>query len=395
MIRPKLVVGAVALAIFLDTLIYGIVIPILPGYSESLGASSFVLGVIFAAYSASLLVGTIPLGILSDRYGRKRVMFFGLVALSLSTLGFALAKSIVWLIITRLLQGFAAGATWTACPALIADLYPPEQRGSKMGLMSAASGFGFLVGPAAGGLLYEAGGYHLPFLICIILAILAVIFVAVVIPGDSNPVKMPKSSRPLLKVLRIRGVWQGSTMVLIGSVGFGFIDPLLPGYFADKFAASPGVIGLLFGVISLFHVSSAPVIGKLSDHMGRVRLIKIGLVTTALVVPLITLAANAVTSAITMGLMGITFGLMLTPTMPLLADSVMPRRGSSDDSSYGVAFGIYNGAFSLGYLIGPLIGGAWVEFYDLPSLFVAYSIVLLLTGLVTFRHKPYEHKHAT
>lgn len=379
--RRNLVLAAVAAATFLDTLIYGIIIPILPTYAKELGASPFMLGVIFAAYSASLLAGTIPLGILSDRYGRKKIMFLGLLTLSFSTFGFALADSLLLIILIRFLQGISAAATWTAGPALVADLFPPEQRGAKMGLVSAATGFGFLVGPAAGGVLYELGGYELPFLLCTVLSVIIGFLVLMVIPGHQASPGAAKSSRPLLEVLRIQGVWTGSTVILIGSIGFGFIDPLLPGYFEDKFQITPGIIGLLFAVISLFHISSAPVIGKLSDRIGRVKLIKLGLVSTALAVPLIALAGNLVLTAAVMGLLGVTFSLMLTPAAPLLADSVVPEQAQSQEASYGAAFGIYNTAFSLGYLIGPLFGGGWLEFFSLPSLLVGYGLFILLVGL--------------
>lgn len=378
MTKQNLILGAVASATFLDTLIFGIIIPILPGYSESLGASPFILGVIFASYSAALLAGTIPLGIISDRYGRKKVMFFGLVTLSISTMGFALANSILLIILTRVLQGFSAAATWTSGPALIAEIVPPEQRGVKMGFLSAANGLGFLIGPAAGGLLFEVGGYQLPFILATCLCIIISIVVLTVIPKDK--VKKVESTKKasLLQVLGIRGVLLGSAIILIGSIGFGMIDPLLPGYFTQKFDISPGVIGILFAIISVFHIVSAPVIGKLSDRYGRLVLIKVGTLATAMVIPLISLADSLVTTGVVMGLMGITFGLMLTPTMPLLADSVMNASNDSYDASYGAAFGIYNTAFSLGYLVGPLLGGGWLEFYALPGLLLLYSLLLFI-----------------
>ncbi|MEG6512765.1 MFS transporter [Desulforamulus ruminis] len=377
------ILAAVAVATFLDTLIFGIIIPILPVYSENLGATPFTLGVIFAAYSASLLAGTIPLGLLSDRYGRKKIMLLGLLTLSLSTLGFTLANSLWLLILIRLIQGFSAGATWTAGPALVADLYPPDQRGAKMGIISAATGFGFLIGPAAGGLLYELGGYRLPFLIGTILSLIVGLFVLKVLPADKTNGKSRKRDHSLLEVLQFKGVPVSLTVILLGSTGFGFIDPILPGYFMDKFGISPGIVGILFGLISLSHVSSAPVIGKLSDSWGRLKLIQWGLVGTAAVIPLVSLSNSLITTAMVMGLLGITFGLILTPTMPLLADSVMLQSKDSGEASYGAAFGLYNTAFSLGYLLGPLFGGGWMEFLPLWGLFALYSLLLLTLFLFT------------
>ncbi|CCO09319.1 MFS transporter [Desulforamulus hydrothermalis] len=379
--RKNLVLAAVAAAVCLDTLIYGIIIPILPAYSASLGASPWQIGVIFAAYSAALLAGTIPLGILSDRYGRKKIMFCGLLSLSLSTIGFALANSIMLLVVTRLMQGLAAAATWTAGPALVADLFSPEERGAKMGVLSAANGFGFLVGPAAGGVLYQWGGYSLPFVLCTVLAVLIGLLVLMVIPGHPSAVGRVANGQSLRQVLGNRGVLTGSAVILLGSIGFGFIDPLLPGYFTQKFNITPSTIGFLFAVISLCHIAAAPLVGRLSDRVGRLKLIRLGLIATALAVPLLAPAGNLLLTAAVMGLLGITFSLLLTPSMPLMADAVMPTEDNSHDAGYGAAFGIYNTAFSLGYLIGPLAGGGWLEFFSLPSLLVAYSVFLLLVGL--------------
>lgn len=158
-------------------------------------------------------------------------------------------------------------------------------------------------------------------------------------------------------------------------MGFGFLDPLLPGYFHDKFGASSTVIGLLFGAISVTSIVAQPLFGMLSDKYGRVPIIQFGIVITALVTPLLTAVPTIVSTALVMGGLGLAFGLMFAPSGPLLADAVMKGH---QYASYGAAFGIYNTAYSLGYLIGPLFGGAWVDIWNLESLLICYSLGLLL-----------------
>ncbi|WP_031513606.1 MFS transporter [Desulfofalx alkaliphila] len=363
----------VALTIFMDTFIYGIIVPVLPIYVEEMGASSFELGIIFSIYSAMLLLVAIPLGILSDKYGRKGIMVVGMIALSFSTVAFAYSTTYLALLLTRLLQGAAAAATWTIGPALIADLYPPEKRGEKLGLTMAGMNFGFFIGPVAGGFLYDWGGYALPFLVSALMSLVILMLVVVVIKEPEQR-ETERTGLTLQEVFSNRAILTGAGLIFVASIGFGFIDPLLPGYFNEKFGATPGTIGLLFGAISATSIVAQPSFGWLSDRIGRIPPIIAGLMATAIAMPLITAAPSILHTMPVMAAVGITYGMIFAPSGPLLADAVMKGK---QNASYGMAFGIYNTAFSLGYLIGPLLGGLWVDIWDLRSLLLAYSVLLV------------------
>ncbi len=364
----------VALTVFIDSFIYGIIVPVLPVYIRNLGASALELGIIFAVYSLALLIASIPIGLLADRFGRKKIMALGMVVLTLSTVGFAYANTFLSLTALRFLQGAAAAATWTAGPAFVADLYPPEVRGEKMGLAMAGMNFGFMVGPAVGGFIYDWGGYSMPFLLASILAAIVSVLVMAVLKEPAVKETM-RSQLTWQDVAHSRVILTTFILVLLASMGFGFLDPLLPGYFHDKFGASSTVIGLLFGAISVTSIVAQPLFGMLSDKYGRVPIIQFGIVITALVTPLLTAVPTIVSTALVMGGLGLAFGLMFAPSGPLLADAVMKGH---QYASYGAAFGIYNTAYSLGYLIGPLFGGAWVDIWNLESLLICYSLGLLL-----------------
>ncbi|MEG3071519.1 MAG: MFS transporter [Candidatus Syntrophopropionicum ammoniitolerans] len=171
----------VALTIFVDAFIFGIIVPVLPIYSEGLGFSSFQLGVIFSVYSVALLLLSIPIGIISDRYGKKRVMVAGMSGLAIATICFAFSTTFITLLTTRLLQGVAAAVTWVVGPALVADMYPPRERGGKMGLAMAGNNFGFLIGPAVGGFLYDWGGYRPPFFTAAVIVVLVLAAIVIII----------------------------------------------------------------------------------------------------------------------------------------------------------------------------------------------------------------------
>ena len=168
----SIVLACITTATFTDLVAYSVAVPVLPDYASRFNASPTTIGVLFASFGLTLLVLSIPMGILSDRLGRKGPMIAGLALLAVATLAFAYAESMAMLFVARLLQGAADGMTWIVGFALIADLYGPEERGRAMGLAMAGSSLGIIIGPVLGGWLYEIGGIRLPFLFVAALAVL-------------------------------------------------------------------------------------------------------------------------------------------------------------------------------------------------------------------------------
>jgi multidrug resistance protein len=162
--NQKLALLVVFIAIFTDMLIYCMIVPILPDYASELGASQQLIGLLFACYAITFLLVTPVVGVLSDRVGRKLPMVCGLIGLFGSTLLFAFSSDLTMLFIARALQGVSAGATWTAGLALLSDMFPSKTRQQAIGIGISGSFAGTLLGPLFGGLLYEYGGYTLPFL---------------------------------------------------------------------------------------------------------------------------------------------------------------------------------------------------------------------------------------
>jgi DHA1 family tetracycline resistance protein-like MFS transporter len=144
--RPLLVIF---LTIFVNLVGFGIIIPLLPFYAETFGASPFVVGLLFASFSISQLVASPVLGELSDRYGRRPVLIFSLIGTVLSFVMLAVAQSLVMLFAARVVDGLSGGNITTA-RAYIADVTAEEDRARAFGILGAAFGLGFIVGPALG-----------------------------------------------------------------------------------------------------------------------------------------------------------------------------------------------------------------------------------------------------
>lgn len=117
----------VMVLIFTDTLLYGTIVPLIPFYTQQLQLNSVMMGILFAAYSLGLLVFSIPLGIIAERYGYRKVFLAGMAGLTLATALYGFANSPEILFLCRLIQGIAAAASWTAGLAMVALLYPEQQ----------------------------------------------------------------------------------------------------------------------------------------------------------------------------------------------------------------------------------------------------------------------------
>src|SRR5438876_3482065 len=149
MTRPLLVIF---LTIFVNLIGFGIIIPLLPFYAETFGASPLVIGLLFAVFSVCQLVAAPALGDLSDRYGRRPVLIFSLAGTVLSFVMLALAHTVTMLFLARVVDGLSGGNISTA-RAYVADVTEPDDRARAYGVIGAAFGLGFILGPAISGLL--------------------------------------------------------------------------------------------------------------------------------------------------------------------------------------------------------------------------------------------------
>jgi DHA1 family tetracycline resistance protein-like MFS transporter len=150
----------VAMALFIDSMGIGIIIPVAPQLVMQLSGASLadaapIAGWLTLAYASMQFIFSPILGNLSDRYGRKPILLASLAALSVDYLLMGLAPSLAWLFVGRIIAGIA-GATFSTANAVVADIIPPDQRAKYFGLNGAAWGMGFIVGPVVGGLL---GGF--------------------------------------------------------------------------------------------------------------------------------------------------------------------------------------------------------------------------------------------
>src|SRR3977135_2354152 len=149
MTRPLLVIF---LTIFVNLIGFGIIIPLLPFYAQTFGASPLVIGLLFAIFSMCQLIAAPALGDLSDQYGRRPVLIFSLLGTVVSFVMLALAHTLTMLFLARIVDGLSGGNISTA-RAYVADVTDPHERAKAYGFLGAAFGMGFIVGPGLAGVL--------------------------------------------------------------------------------------------------------------------------------------------------------------------------------------------------------------------------------------------------
>ncbi|MBE3551947.1 MAG: MFS transporter [Kyrpidia tusciae] len=378
----------VAASVFLDTVVYGAIVPIVPLYLAEIGAPGWALGAVFATYSAGLLAGGVPFGLLADRWGRRPVLLLGLAGLVVTTLAFAWSASVWPLILSRLLQGLAAAAIWSAGPALVTDVAPPEWRGRYLSIAMTGTNLGTIVGPVFGGTVAGWFGRSAPFYV--IAAAAAVLFFAVFalpkgkgIAGEEAP--------PTRVVLSVPEIRLGAVIITVAAFGYGILEPLLPGDLHARFGLDMAGVGIAFGIMSAAYTAVQPLLGWLADRRDHRSMILAGTLFAAILSPAVALAPTVAAAITTLTIFGIAGGIMMIPCMPMMTAAADRTFGSG---GYGVAFGIVNTAYSLGLAVGPPAATALANNLGLLAVMIAYSLVLLLAAgavLRTFTRRTAAH----
>lgn len=387
--RPSLQTSAilvVGIALLADTLIYFLLVPLLPLYATRFHLGPMGVGMLVWSYSAALLASTPVLGAFLEGRSRRAPMLVGLAFLALSTLLFAFVDSYPLLVAARILQGVSATLTWVTGMALLADCTPSEHRGKAMGMVFAFANAGILLGPPVSGWLTETWGPRSPFLLAAALVLL---------DGAArtwllqDPPRKPGVPLGLRDLMRDPAVAVLAGMMAMGAALTTLLEGTLPVHFDRTLGLSPGTIGLLFGLMAGAHMATSPLMGALSDRTGRRPIMSIGLVGAALLVPAAAWVRQPWQVGTLMVLVGFVVSFVLSPVSPAMADAV-EARGSS---SYTSVFSILNISYALGMLLGPLLGSALQAAFGLKVSLAAIGMIFLLF-LPALRRLPGSH-HAS
>lgn len=335
------VLVVVAFALFMDYFLYGMVVPLTP-YSPAGVKDESHLGLLYLSYSVGVLLFTPVCGIFADRVGRRWPMIWGVVAQAAATALFCFAGSFPVLCAGRVLQGVASAATWTAGLALIAEHFPLN-RVQMMGFALMGSTAGSVLGPTLGGVLYDRGGYALPFATVGVLIAVDVCARTLLLPRDAGA---PETNSQLMTVIKDRSVLAAGLAVALAASSWAVVEPLLPNHLERTAGATAGTVGIMFTVAAVVYGCMAPVVSRVSDRLGVRRTVCMGMLMMAAVLPLLAIVHGVLWAGVALCLVSIAYAFILNPTSAELGNAV-DRQGLD---CYAAAYAVYNIAYSLGMM---------------------------------------------
>lgn len=368
----------VILILFIDMLLYSLLIPIVPYFTETLQPSSTMMGVLFSSYAVAMLIATPIFGPISDRFGRRIMLLIGLLGLAASTFLFAFSESLTLLITARFVQGISAAATWPTALALLADLFPPQKRGAVMGTALTAISTGTLLGAPIGGWLFEISDHRMPFLAAAAFTVLNIVLVFLFLKEEKNRTVSEKLE--LSGFIRNPQVVFIAGIVLLAEVSLCLLEPTLPVFFTEKMGSTPTTIGLLFAVMTLAYGMIAPVAGSLSSRYNPYKLMFAGIIALAIFMPFLVWSGSLWQAAIAMALVGAGVGFTLSPTLATLG-GIIDEGGSG---AYGIAYSLFNMFHGVGMVAGPLLGGILTDLLPVTSAIPVVAAAVLGFGILLF-----------
>mmetsp|Transcript_19402 Transcript_19402/g.58560 ORF Transcript_19402/g.58560 Transcript_19402/m.58560 type:complete len:470 (-) Transcript_19402:431-1840(-) len=421
-----LMMGLINFSNLLCHSLFSILPAFFPQEAKTKGMSEDAVGIVFACFPAVIFLTSPFAGPFMSRHGKKWVYTTGLIVVSVSTMCFSFASYLpagspfaTWCLFIRLLQGLGSAMEETAAYAIIAEL-DAQNVSLFMGLTEISTGLGYMVGPPLGGILFALGGFATPFMVLGLALLPAAALINYRLPPDdrkrsNDETKGDVSMKALMRNPQITLIALAS---MLANSDYAFLEPTL-GDHAKSFghAQSEAGIGMLFSISSVTYTLACPLIGILAnryahrgrvctgcclvtseqmltqnaypspDEMSRERFGPRPIILTGLLLQLIGFLLIGPSPLLAMGpklglgqmvialvLFGIGESMSMTPVM----DDMMNSCGDLADASVNSLSSILAASFSLGQMVGPVVGTALTSRFSFPTACTAMALVLLL-----------------
>ncbi|HEX3454042.1 MAG TPA: MFS transporter [Gaiellaceae bacterium] len=334
--------------VFVDTLFYALLTPLLPHYAHHYGLSKAGVGILAAAYPAGVLVGSIPSGWVAGRIGVKATAIGGLLIVAATSVVFGFGGSIVLLDLARLVQGVGSAFAWTASLTWLVAVSAPGRRGALLGQTISVAIVGALFGPALGGIASLIGTGPTFTAVAALALVVAVFALRSEAPaqGPTQPV------RRLVSALRDRPLRIGLWLIALPALLFGTTIVLVPLHFS-RLGAGAGTIGVVFVVAAALEATVSPLSGRLADRRGRYPALSISLAASAVGAAVLPWPDAVALLAVVAVLASAAFGLSWAPAFALIADAA-----EAIGLELAWAFALMNMAWAPGQALGSAAGGA-------------------------------------
>jgi len=376
---PPLII--VFVTVFIDLLGFGIIIPLLPFYAETFGATAFTVGMLATSFSLMQFIFAPIWGRVSDRVGRRPIILLGLLGSCVSYLAFAMAGTLAGLFAARIFAGIA-GANIPTAQAVVADLTTPENRAKGMGMVGAAFGLGFIFGPAIGGFLSRYG-YAMPAFFASALSLANFVAAWFLLPETLKP-----EHRAIERVGRmdaLRTALARPHLPLLLLIGFLVVAAFSAfestfALFAERvYAFHASTIGYVFAFVGVILVIvQGFLVGKVVRHIGEHHIVPASLAIVAIGLLMIPGTHSVAALLVANGVMAVGMGFNNPSLMSLIS-----RYSAAEDQ--GGVMGLTQSLNSLARIVGPVWGGFAFDHLGIGMPYISAAAVMAVASAISIR----------
>ena len=388
--RSKLTVLMVTA--FVDMLGLIIVYPLLPFYATRMGASAVMVGALVAAFSVAQLVSAPAWGWMSDRYGRRPAILFGLLVSAAAYVIFAFAGTIWLLFLSRIIQGLGGG-TIGVVQAYVADISEQKDRAKALGWLSAVTSLGAVVGPAIGSILVRFGGHTAPGIgsatLCVLVSIFAWRFLRESRTDtqqfEAMHAKGPGGAHAIRDVIAHPNL-PASRLIWIYAIAIGAFygtAPLLPLILAERLGATDENIGYFIMYLGgMGVIVRTGILSRMIERLGEARLARLGLVLLAAGLAMVSMITSYPTMLISLTLMPMGTAFVF-PCVTAMLSRVVPNK------QRGLYMGVQHTFGGVSRVAFPLIAGYGMDVLGQGIPFVFAGLMVVATLLLTTSMESY------
>lgn len=372
--------GPILLTVFLDLLGFGLVIPLLGFYAEQFAASPLQVTLLMSCYSLAQFLGAPLWGMLSDRHGRRPVLLISIIASAVCLAGFASAGALWTLFLFRTLHGLCAANIGTA-QAYVADVTEGKDRARGMGLIGAAFGVGFSVGPLVGGQL-SAWGYAAPIWLAAGLSVINAIWVGLRLPESRRPdgARTERRSidpRVLIAGLRHPVLGLAVALTFFASFAFAMLESTFQLVAEHTWSMDARGVGNMFGLIGLVGIIiQGGLIRRLVPRFGEGRLVATGYLFNGLGMAVLATAPAGLMPWVGCALVAVGSSLA-NPSLQSLISRV------AGEHEQGAILGVNQSFGALARATAPAIGGLLYQGFFPQAPLVAGAVMMLGATLLS------------
>jgi len=364
--------------VFVDTLFFAALTPLLPTYADRFDLSKAGAGLLAAAYPLGVLAGGIPSGLLAARAGIKATAVTALGLIAATSVVFGYGDSIALLDAARFLQGIGSACAWTAALTWLVSVAPAGRRGELIGAALGVAIAGALFGPVAGAIASIAGTgpvFSVIGGVCVLVAIVALRTAAPPVGEERQPL------RRLGEALHDRRIVGGLWLVALPALLFGTQSVLVP-IRLSSFSYGAIAIGAVFLVATALEGVMSPVVGRVSDRRGRRLPITVGLTASSIAAAALPVPRNGLTLAAVAVFAAVSFGMFWAPAMSFLTETA-----ESIGLDVAWAFALINLAWAPGQALGAVGGGGLARLTSDAVPFLLLSGVCVATLVAVRRDR--------